>query len=65
MRIVVILFLVAIVASLASALVFLSGVGTVMGAKNVKAVAVRVGLSITRFVVLAAGYCSGLITDRL
>lgn len=65
MRIVVILFLVAIVASLASALVFLfrdQGSGS---KRMVKALALRVGLSIMLFIFLAAGYYSGLISDRL
>ena len=33
--------------------------------RMVKALAVRVGLSIMLFVILAAGYYSGLITDKL
>ncbi len=65
MRIVVILFLVAIVASLASALVFLFRDQGHDRTRMVKALAVRVGLSIMLFVLLAAGYYSGLITDRL
>lgn len=65
MRIVVIVFLVAIVASLASALVFLFRDQGRDRTRMVKALAVRVGLSITLFVLLAAGYYSGLITDRL
>lgn len=65
MRIVVIVFLVAIVASLASALVFLlrdQGRGST---RMLKALGLRVGLSILLFVMLAAGYYSGLITDKL
>ena len=65
MRIVVILFLVAIVASLASALVFLFRDQGHDSKRMVKALAVRVGLSILLFVLLAAGYYSGLITDKL
>lgn len=65
MRIVVIVFLVAIVASLASALVFLFRDQGHDRTRMVKALAVRVGLSIMLFVLLAAGYYSGLITDRL
>lgn len=65
MRIVVILFLVAIVASLASALVFLFRDQDRDHKRMVKALAVRVGLSIMLFVLLAAGYYSGLITDKL
>jgi hypothetical protein len=65
MRVVVILFLAAIVASLASALVFLFRDEGVDRARMVKALAVRVGLSIMLFVLLAAGYLSGLIPERL
>ncbi len=65
MRIVVILFLVAIIASLASALVFLFRDHGRGSTRMVKALAVRVGLSIMLFIVLAAGYYSGLITDKL
>lgn len=65
MRIVVILFLVAIVASLASALVFLFRDQGHDRTRMVKALAIRVGLSIMLFVLLAAGYYSGLITDKL
>lgn len=65
MRIVVVLFLVAIVASLASALVFLFRDQGSDSTRMVKALAVRVGLSILLFVLLAAGYYSGLITDKL
>lgn len=65
MRVVVIVFLVAIVASLASALVFLFRDQSRDSKRMVKALAVRVGLSIMLFVLLAAGYYSGLITDKL
>jgi len=65
MRIVVILFLVAIIASLASALVFLFRDQDRDSRRMVKALAVRVGLSIMLFVFLAIGYYSGLITDKL
>ena len=65
MRIVVILFLVAIIASLASALVFLFRDQGRDSRRMVKALAVRVGLSIMLFVFLAIGYYSGLITDKL
>ncbi|HRP95822.1 MAG TPA: twin transmembrane helix small protein [Rhodocyclaceae bacterium] len=64
MRFVVITFLVLIVASLGSALVFLvrdRGTGT----RTARALAVRVGLSITLFVLLMAGFASGLITGKL
>ncbi|MCZ7655370.1 MAG: twin transmembrane helix small protein [Rhodocyclaceae bacterium] len=64
MRIVVILFLIAIIASLASALVFLFRDQGRERKRMVKALALRVGLSIMLFVILTAGYYSGLITDK-
>jgi hypothetical protein len=64
MRFVVITFLVLIVASLASALVFLvKDRGT--GSRTVRALALRVGLSITLFLLLMAGFASGLIPGKL
>ncbi|MCW5597099.1 MAG: twin transmembrane helix small protein [Rhodocyclaceae bacterium] len=65
MRIVVILFLIAIIASLTSALVFLFRDQGRERKRMVKALALRVGLSIMLFVILTAGYYSGLITDKL
>ncbi len=64
LKIVVILFLVAIVASLGSALFFLI---TDQGRskRTVKALAWRVGLSVTLFLLLMAGYYFGLIPGRL
>jgi hypothetical protein len=63
-RIVVILFLVAIVASLGSALFYLV---TDRGkSKNtVRALAIRVGLSLTLFLVLMAGHYFGFIQGKL
>lgn len=64
MRIVVIVFLVLIVASLGSALFFVykdRGQGT----RTVKALALRVALSVVLFVMLMAGYYFGLIDRRL
>jgi len=64
MKFVVILFLVLIVASLGSALFFLirdKGRGT----RTVKALAVRVGLSLLLFLMLMGGYASGLLTTKL
>ena len=55
MRIVVILFLIAIIASLASALVFLFRDQGRERKRMVKALALRVGLSIMLFVILTAG----------
>lgn len=64
MRIVVIAFLILIVLSLGSALVFLIR-DRGQSKRTVKALALRVGLSITLFVLLMAGYYFGLITQRL
>jgi len=64
MNIVVIVFLVLIVASLASALVFLLR-DQGKGRRTVHALALRVALSIALFVLLMAGLASGLITQRL
>ena len=64
MRILVILFLVFIIASLGSSLFFLykdRGGGTRMA----KALTIRVGLSILLFVLLMLGYRFGLITGHL
>lgn len=64
MRYVVILAFVAIVASLASALVFVyrdeSG-----SRRAVKALTIRVGLSIGLFLLLMLGYWLGLVPGRL
>ncbi|CAI08517.1 twin transmembrane helix small protein [Aromatoleum aromaticum] len=64
MHVVVILFLVLIVGSLASALVFLLR-DQGKGRRTVHALALRVALSIALFVLLMAGLASGLITQRL
>ncbi len=64
MRIIVILFLIAIVGSLASALYFLV-VDRGGSKRTVKALAVRVGLSLTLFLLLMAGYYFGLIPGKL
>lgn len=64
MRIIVILFLVMIIGSLGSALLFmLRDQGK--GRRTARALAIRVGLSITLFVLLMAGFASGVITQRL
>ena len=64
MKIIVILFLIAIVASLASALYFL--IADRGGSKRtVKALALRVGLSLTLFILLMAGYYFGLIPGKI
>ena len=64
MKIVVIIFLLLILASLGSALFFLiSDRG--QSKRTVRALAVRVGLSLTLFLLLMAGYYFGLIPGRL
>jgi hypothetical protein len=64
MKIVVILFLIAILGSLGSALYFL--VADKSGSKRtVKALAVRVGLSLTLFLLLMASYYFGLMPDKI
>jgi hypothetical protein len=64
MRIVVIVFLVLIVASLGSALLFLVR-DKGKGMRTARALALRVGFSFALYVLLLAGYASGFITDRL
>lgn len=64
MKFVVILFLVLIVASLGSALFFLIR-DKERGTRTVKALAVRVGLSLLLFLMLMGGYASGLLTTKL
>ncbi len=64
MRIVVIVFLVLIVGSLASALVFLLR-DRGSRERTARALALRVGLSLTLFLLLMAGYATGFITQRL
>ena len=64
MKIVVIVFVLLILASLGSALYFLiSDHG--QSKRTVKALALRVGLSLTLFLLLMAGYYFGLIPGRL
>lgn len=64
MKIVVIIFIVLIIASLGSALFFMV---TGKGDKKhmVKALALRVGLSVMLFLLLMAGYYFGLIQGRI
>lgn len=64
MKIVVILFIVLILASLGSALFFLINDGG-QSRRTVKALALRVGLSVTLFLLLMAGYYFGLIPGRI
>ena len=64
MKIVVILFVLLILASLGSALFFLiSDRG--QSKRTVRALALRVGLSVTLFLLLMASYYFGLIPGRL
>ncbi len=63
MRIVVILFLVAILASLGSALYYMV-VDRQDSRRMARALALRVGFSVTLFLLLMAGYYFGLIPGR-
>ena len=64
MKILVIAFVLLIIASLGSALYFL--VSDQSGSRRmVKALALRVGLSITLFILLMAGYYFGLIPGKI
>lgn len=64
MRYVVILFLLLIVGSLASALVYvLRDRGS--GERAVRALTIRVALSVTLFALLMLGYWFGLFTQKL
>ncbi len=67
MRLVVILFLLLIVISLGSALLVLlrDGNSAERGARMARALAIRVGLSLTLFALLMAGFASGLIDGKL
>lgn len=65
MRIVVLLFLILIVGSLLSALMFLVKDRGQGKTRTVKALAVRVGLSVTLFLMLMAGYYFGLLPQKL
>lgn len=64
MRIVVILFLVAIIGSLGSALYYMVR-DRDNGERMFRALALRVGLSVTLFLMLMAGYYFGLIPGRI
>ena len=64
MKILVILFLVAIVGSLGSALFFMLRDQS-KSERTVKALAVRVGLSLTLFILLMAGYFFGWIPQKI
>jgi hypothetical protein len=64
MRIVIILFIVAIIGSMGSALYYMvtdrSG-----GKRMLRALALRVGLSVSLFLILMASYYFGLIPGRI
>ena len=64
MRIVIVLFIVAILGSMASALYYMvtdrSG-----GNRMIRALALRVGLSVSLFLILMAGFYFGLIPGRI
>ena len=64
MKIVVILFLVFILGSLFSALYYLVR-DKGQGERTVKALTVRITLSVVLFVLLMLGYYSGIITSKL
>lgn len=64
MRIVVVLFIIMILASLGSALFFLVN-DRGQSKRTVTALAVRVGLSVTLFLLLMAGYYFGLIPGKV
>ncbi|MBI4293371.1 MAG: twin transmembrane helix small protein [Betaproteobacteria bacterium] len=64
MKIVVIVFLLLIVASLGSALFYLV-TDRGQSKRMVKALALRVGLSITLFLLLMAGHYFGFIADKM
>jgi hypothetical protein len=65
MRFIVLLFLLLIVGSLLSALVFLVKDRGQSRTRTVKALALRVGLSVSLFLMLMAGYYFGLLTHKL
>ena len=64
MKIVVIIFLLLILASLCSALFFLI-TDRGQSKRTARALALRVGLSLTLFLLLIAGYYFGLIPGKL
>ena len=64
LRLVVILVLIAIVASLGSALYHLSRSSGEASPKVVRALTVRVGLSLVLFILLMAAWYTGLITPH-
>lgn len=65
MRILVILFLIFIIGSLGSSLFFLYKDRGASKTRMVKALTLRVGLSILLFILLMAGYRFGFITGHI
>lgn len=65
MRIVVLIFIALIIASLGSALVYMMKDREPGSTRMVKALALRVGFSITLFLLLMLGYYFGFITQRI
>lgn len=65
MRIVVLIFIVLIIGSLGSALVYMIKDREPGSTRMVKALALRVGLSLTLFILLMMGYHFGFITQRI
>lgn len=65
MRVIVIVFLLLILASLGSALVFLYKDRGADRRRMARALLIRVSLSVTLFVMLCAGYYFGWITGKL
>ena len=64
MKIIVILFVLLILASLGTALFFLVN-DRGQSKRTVKALALRVGLSVTLFLLLMAGYYFGLVPGKV
>lgn len=64
MKIVIILFIIAIVGSLGFALFYLM-TDKGKSKRTVRALAIRVGLSLTLFLMLMAGHYFGLITGKV
>ena len=65
MRIIILIFIVLIIASLGSALVYMMKDREPGSTRMVKALAWRVGFSVTLFLLLMAGYYFGFITQRV
>lgn len=64
MRIVIVLFIIAILGSMGSALYYMV-TDRSRGNRMIRALALRVGLSVSLFLVLMAGFYFGLIPGRI